>query len=347
MSNLGTVLSSKEYERLSDPGAAGKFGQFTGYIDPILTWFDSVTGNDLSQAQKIANTFTAQQSSLAWQREMYADSTKYQREVEDMLAAGINPMMAAKSGAGSVSAFPGQSVSPGSPAMPSLNLGSLLQSVVSVAKMKAEIDNINADTEAKKADTNKKNAETEGVQIDNEFKKKINDSKVEGQKLSNDLSRNQVAETDARIDNLEQDTTLKAKQAATEEERQKYFETASILNRANAYKVTQLLPYQKTLLEAQTEAEKAAAGLAEVQAAYQHGLIDNGYIDNLCKKVAAEAGISEDAKAIADIKAGIRTGDWSGDPVSKFIAKNVLTPLVNIIDNYNPLTDALSGLVTK
>lgn len=65
-----------------------------------------------------ANQFTAEQNAInrmynsaeavkAYNRELYADSTKYQRTMADLKRAGVNPLMAvAGASAGSVSAAP-------------------------------------------------------------------------------------------------------------------------------------------------------------------------------------------------------------------------------------------------
>ena len=311
--------------------------------------FAKYSGSRLTDAERQANAFTAYREDLAFQREMAAANTAHQREADDLRAAGINPMMTASGGTGAiVPSMPVTgSVSPGSA---SLNLGGLLTGVLDLVlrakKLPAEVENLESQAEKNRADANKTTTETTGVQLDNEFKQRVMDAKVEGQKLANQMTRVQMSDLNSQIDNRAHDSFLKSRQAATEEERQKYFESAAILNRANAYKVMVMVPYEQALASAETQAEKATAGLAMVNAAYQQGLIDNGYIDNLCDKVASEAGIAKDTKEIADIKSSLRTGDfWSEDKgVTKWLGEHLMTPLVNVLDNYNPLKDVFSGL---
>lgn len=75
---------------------------------------NKVTGAGLTGAEQEANAFTAEQAQINrdWQEQM--DSTKYQRTVADMQAAGINPALAMSNGVGSTpSGSSGSSVSPG------------------------------------------------------------------------------------------------------------------------------------------------------------------------------------------------------------------------------------------
>ena len=169
-------------------GSSGQ-GHFLDGLEESLgsNWlgnlFAKYSGSRLTDAERQANAFTAYREDLAYQRDLAAANTAHQREADDLRAAGINPVMTASGGSGAiVPSMPVTgSVSPGSA---SLNLGGLLTGVLDLIlrakKLPAEVENLESQAEKNRADANKTNTENTGVQLDNEFKKRVMDAKVEG-----------------------------------------------------------------------------------------------------------------------------------------------------------------------
>lgn len=143
------------------------------------------------QAQK-ANEFTHQenQASMAFSAEQAQQqmafqermaNTQYQRGVQDMQAAGLNPALAysqggavAPSGAAgqgsSGQGAAGSSVSPGR----GMTMSEMLEAAGHVAQMKL----VKAETENVEADTDKKNAETENIEKTTSWIDRVNESNL-------------------------------------------------------------------------------------------------------------------------------------------------------------------------
>lgn len=115
-------------------------------------------GTNLTPAQEQANAFSAQQAQAQrdWETEM--SNTAMQRQVSDMQKAGLNPALmyggAGSSGASTPTASAPSSVSPDSGA-------DLISLFMDMALLKAQKENIEADTKLKGAETENKDAETE------------------------------------------------------------------------------------------------------------------------------------------------------------------------------------------
>lgn len=133
--NVGTV-----FNKISNSG----FGR------GISNLWRSVTGSGLTDAQREANAFEAQQAQnqMAFQERM--SNTENQRGIEDMKKAGLNPALMYGSGARGASTPSGAmaaSESPGSP-----DVVGLMTALSNLSLLKAQRDNIRADVAKKRQD---------------------------------------------------------------------------------------------------------------------------------------------------------------------------------------------------
>lgn len=290
--NLGNVLNN-----------GGNTANDIGNQNMLGNLVAKYTGSRLTDAEREANAFTAQREDLAWQRQMEASNTAYQRQVADMQAAGINPMLAVSgSGASSPSMTTSGSVSP---AGASLNLGSLLQLAIEAKLLPAKLANIAADTANKEANASKASAEAEGTEISNSFAERLAQIKVdlgEMEKKQADknlkLTDTEIAnneqwkkESDKRIEQiLEQVENSKDERLTREAMRAMYRANARLAN-ANAETVAIMREADKAFVDAQTNTEKEKAAEIKLSAAYKQGLLDNKYIEALTKDLNNSANL--------------------------------------------------------
>lgn len=142
--------------------------------DQAGSLLNKYTGAGLTGAEQEANQFTVEQMDLANQRNVFNYQNRYQWEIADMEKAGLNPALlyGGSSGAGSVgSASAGSSVSPSGN-----GLSDLIGSIMNIALLKAQKENIDADTRLK-------DSESTGKDIENEFKPAL---------LTQDLAKGKV-----------------------------------------------------------------------------------------------------------------------------------------------------------
>lgn len=281
--------------------AAGKLGNElsdTATQNNFGNWLAGQTGSRLTDAQQQANEFTAQQATLAWDRQMQADNTKYQRQVADMQAAGLNPILAAGAGASTPAASAGSSVAPGSATLNPLAIIDLLSTL---GLRKAQTKNIEANTE-------KTGSETVAQRLLNNYIEESERLRLEGLGLANQMTGAQVANLYKQMDLIDQDINLRLKQAKSEEERAALLFSQRLVQEATAQQINELLPYMKALQEAQTEQAKAAAALSYVNASYQKHLIDDGYISSMIRQMDANASQAEVQADLLAFKRAMRTG---------------------------------------
>lgn len=295
--NLGNVLNN-----------AGNTANDIGNQNMLGNWVAKTTGSRLTDAEREANAFTAQREDLAWERQMQASNTSYQRQVFDMQAAGLNPMLAlGAGGASSPSASTSGSVSPSGAG---LNLGSLLQFALEAKLLPAKLANMVADTnvksaeaEATRASTDLTKENTRGSQISNDFNEKYNKVKLalgemEQKQASKNLELSEseieknkqwVRESEQRAEMyIEQIENSKDERVTRETVRAMYKAQARLAN-ANADTVAIMREADKLYREAQTDTEKEKAAEIKLSAAYKQGLLDNGYIQALVKDLNASA----------------------------------------------------------
>lgn len=313
-----------------------------------------------SEAEK-ARQFSSEEAEKARNFEMEMANTAKQRQVQDYVAAGINPMFAAGQSvslpsASNAASMQAASVSPSSAAF---NIPGLISAISQLRVNKAQAEALHSQSDQSKAaaenlraDAALKDEQRKGQIFINEVNELTKDVQVQQKKANLDISQKQLQEMDKKIEQMDADIGKKIEETNTELAKQALMCTQQALNRASAHlqytqakEINEMLEYNKRLSAARTMHEKAAAGLAGVQAAYQNGLITGGYIDKLIEKVGAEAGIKLNEQQISDINTALRTGDYSNTNINDkslfqqiFTSEGFVQAVTIFLDNFNPLS---------
>lgn len=289
-SSLGSVVMS--------PGlrVADYFSnkQIEGVLNSVI---NSVTGAGLTGQQIAQNEYTAGR-----------EDSQYQRLVEDLRKAGLNPAMLFGHGA-----QPASSAS----ASPSSN-GASFSNMLELAALEAQIKNLNSQANLNDAAAVEKRSNTALNEQWFEFNKSINPLKVKAQEIANDLSREQRVKIKYETQKVIAEMEKIVAETETEASKQLYNMLAGELAQAEAWQIYELAPYKVKLMDAQTSHERAMASLAAVETMYKKGLIDGGYIDAMCDEMKSNARDADSRAAIDEFRRNISTGNaFSWDAETK------------------------------
>lgn len=271
----------------------------------------AITANNQIKQQQKFNASEAQKA-RDWNLEM--DNTKYQRTVADMQAAGVNPALA-------IDGHLSTQATSNAQAQAESGVNAMTQLMALAGQMRLQTQQLKQDKELKSRELDikqsetdvknrKTNAESDLLDIEKEYRRQEKDLQIESWKAQNDLTRKQAAEIDERIKEIKEHVNLLIAQTATEQEKKLLTIAQTAFTNANAYEIVALLPYKQKLYEAQTENQKAAAGLAMIETMYKKGLIDSGYIENLIKIQDADITKTELENAVREFEAGMRNGTY-------------------------------------
>lgn len=294
--------------------------------------------------QNIFNKYEAQRA-REWNQQM--DSTKYQRTVADMQAAGVNPALAMQGGV-TTQASSNATASAANVGPSQIDLSQVAQLAMQSQALKIQDKLANAEIRLKNADADLK-------EKDAKVRDDYNNLMMEGMKISNNLSEAQINQIRANIAKIGEEAALLRKQAATEEERRLLVAAETSLRKAMENKTDQeiknmvaLLPFQQALMSAQTESAKASAAAQFVHAAYEQGLIDSGYITAMVREQNASADEKEVRKTAEEYEYLIKSGDiFDTSKTSGKVAKGLITS-ANIMSRlFGGVNQGLIGAVAK
>lgn len=283
--------------------------------------FQEANAFNAQEAQK-QRDWSSQEAQLAYERTLSADSTKYQRQVADLQAAGLNPMLAVSGGAGSVQSSPGSGQSASSVAPLRANLGDLMTAELrnqeldiqrkladaEIALKNAQTKNVDADTVSTEVQTEffRSTADVRAVLLGdeherNQWEKEIGLRGVEVRERNQSMLEQQASHYNAYLD--EEAGLIHQQNVSEEVKREMYRANARESNMNAAYKAA-MLEVDKELSQAKSSEARNSAELLKTEARIKNGIYTPEYIRAVCKEAKAEAEFK-------DIEAAYKKGDYS------------------------------------
>lgn len=278
----------------------------------------------------------------AWSLDMWNKTNEYNSptaQVQRMRDAGLNPLYYGLDGSSANGLESAQAL--GYERASAKGMENPLQAGLNAG---ISVKSLQKDIELKNAQIDKLNADSSGVKLDNEFKEKTMSARVEGEKLANEMSKEQIENVKKQREQIEADIKKKIAETESEQERKALIVAQTAVQKATEKQLVELLPLQKNLMEAQTEAQKAAAAASYANALYQNKLIDSGYIDEM---VRAQKGVADNAAAQAAInqfKNAVKHGNiFTIDEGDNFIEKGGKQLINGLFNDVSIIAEALTG----
>lgn len=311
------------------------YSDMQGTIDSVK---DKYTGTGLTQAEQEANEFSSSEAQKSRDWEEYMARNKYAMETQSMESAGLNPAMVYGGGSLVPTVSNGASASSVTP-----QSGDLFDVISTIARLRSEINLADAQAEEAKASAKEKSANAENTEKRTSWIDKMNELDAQAKEISMNLDKDRSREIEQNIKTSAEQAKKLAEEATTEQEKRLLYLSERRLNEANVKQVAEMLPYHKAMAEAQTTLDKANASLAFVNAAYQNGLIDAGYIDALVGELTASKYLKETQEGSADVERQLKAFEYR-------VKSKQFSPYVEM-DGENSLSDKVveglySGLST-
>lgn len=258
--------------------------------DGLGSIFNKYTGAGPTGADVYANDFSAAEAQKArdWEEEM--SNTSIQRQVADMRKAGLNTALM-YGGAGSSGASTPSSPSPSSVAPQSQGLGDILGSIMDMALLKAQIANINADTDEKKAGAEQRRVDTERTKALTPLEMQDIVSQIDLRASEMSKYEAEVAVDYANLALLESDVKVRDEFNSLNLELQKANLAKSDAERNEILQRTENLKRDFAISFAQEAAVKAQAGMLSQQT--KNLLVENDILKWNEKASQYEAGLTE------------------------------------------------------
>ena len=345
--NTGAQMAGKAATSVLNPigsliGAAG--GSIIGALGSYLTNKQRMKFEQQeAEKQRIWNEQQAEKQN-EWNLEQWNRTNEYNTasaQVQRLKDAGLNPMYYGIDG---VAAQPTQAAQP--LGYDRASVPNIENPLAGVASTFMQAKSLQKDIEMKNAQIDKLKADTTSVGLDNEWKDKTMEARVESEKLANELTKEQKAKiVDERKQIAE---NIKKTIAETDNEIAKglLINAQTRVSNAQADEIAALLPYKQMVMEAQTNAQKAAAAASFINAAINQKLLDEGAIDAQIDKAKADARDSQARAAYDEFKASVHNGtlfDVNEGPLAQRVGAHFFNSLFAAVSS---LSEALVGPIS-
>ena len=169
----------------------------------LLTAAGTAAINNYFNRQNIKeqNEFNATEAEKQRQYETEMSNTAYQRAYEDMRKAGLNPNLAG--GQGGASTPSGSAAT--SAGIAQFDLAGAMNANANAATIRAQIENMNADTTLKGKQSGKTEEEMKSAQIDNQYKDELNKLNIMTQQISNKKIKAETEKTFQEVHKMEKE----------------------------------------------------------------------------------------------------------------------------------------------
>lgn len=278
----------------TNPIAAAGTQVGTGIVNNLMAY-----GREVAQRKWVEKQTEKQRE---WDLNMWNMTNEYndpKNQVSRLENAGLNPMYYGLDGssAGTMSAA--------SPVgLPSINpqaIGNPLEIAMAAKLQNKQMELINSQIDKNKA-------ETENTGLDSQWKERTMDARVQAEDLKNNISQETAKEINAHRQEMESHVAKMAEETKSEIIKQGLLEAQTWLRKAEANQIAELLPYRKLLMEAQTDAQKAASAASWMNVAYNAKMISAGYIEAITEQAKQAAKSNEAIAAINQFAAACKNG---------------------------------------
>lgn len=165
------------------------------------------------------------------------------------------------------------------------------------------------DIELKNAQIDKTKADTASVGLDNEWKDKTMDARIESERLANSLTKENIETVRKQRHLVEENIKKVIAETDNEYAKKLLIESQTAVQKAQEKEIVEMLPYKKLLMEAQTTAQKASAAAAFAKAAIDRKLLDEGYYDEMIREMRGKAKTAEEQAAITEFNNSVMHGN--------------------------------------
>ena len=275
------------------------------------------------------NEFNSNEAQVTREWNQQMDNTKYQRQVADMQAAGVNPALAMNGGV-TTQATSNATASSGSGIPGGLDLSSVMEMAVQMSQLKLQKKLTDSQVKLMQSQINKNNADANKTNKETSWIDRLNSANID--KIRADINQvwSNISVNDStielnghKIDMYDAQTGLFNSQMNTEEKKAQLLESQKAINDLTKQKMQILMPYvekyQKSIIslnEANTEkayqdayAAYASASNSLAQAALNEEIVSSDYYNKMGGKIDAETGQIIESTKLTTQK--IKTEEWT------------------------------------